>query len=216
MQMANPLLRRKSPKIRNSNGQWIVFVLASIFIHAAAIFFLKPQYFYFMRKELPAEEDINGRLPYFDNPFQLIPLAFEQDSKETKVLRQESTRQENDSEISDFSIGEPSLELLPIGGKSPGASRGESRTKTVLPKPLYIPWPKYPKGVEETGGSVELAVFVNEKGEVEDVRIIRDLPNQELNRIAEESSRKIRFTPGSENGRLTSMWVRLSISFQPR
>ena len=91
------------------------------------------------------------------------------------------------------------------------------RKTTVDPKPLYIPWPKYPKGIDEGfEGTVELLLFVNERGEVENVKITRRLPHEKLNQTAAYAARKIRFTPGFEKGVPTSMWVRLTIGFQPR
>jgi TonB family protein len=134
-----------------------------------------------------------------------------------------------------YDLGEPQGEVLPLhgwggsggggsggggggrgGGWGGGVGRG-SRNATVEPKPLYIPWPKYPAGMKAvTRGSVELSLLINTRGEGEDLEIIRSLPLEELNAVAVQAARRIRFTPGSINGVRTSMWVRLTIGFQPR
>jgi TonB family protein len=113
-------------------------------------------------------------------------------------------------------LGEPQSEMLPMQGGGGGGTRG-SRKATVEPKPLYIPWPKYPAGLKKLPeGRVELMLLINEKGEVDDVKVTRTLPLEELNRIAVEAARRIRFTPGTERGVRKPMWVRLAIGFQPR
>jgi TonB family protein len=109
--------------------------------------------------------------------------------------------------------------MLPLQRSAGGGSAGRkgSRRNTVEPKPLYIPWPKYPEGVRETAdGRVELLIYVNEKGEVENVKVTKRLPQEPLNQTAIYAARKIRFTPGLEKGVPTAMWVRLTIGFQPR
>ena len=55
-----------------------------------------------------------------------------------------------------------------------------------------------------------------ENGEVREVRLSQGLPQMILNRVAIESARRIRFTPGMDKGVPAAMWVRLTIGFQPR
>ncbi|MGD1049098.1 MAG: TonB family protein [Candidatus Krumholzibacteriaceae bacterium] len=135
----------------------------------------------------------------------------------------------------DYDVGEPEGEVLPLQGGGGGGGGGSGgggwgggsgagggggygvRNAIVEPKLLYIPWPKYPAGVKPLEhGSVELLLLVNTRGEVEDLKVTRSLPIEQLNAIAVQAARKIRFTPGFNNGVRTPMWVRLSIDFQPR
>jgi TonB family protein len=208
---------KPSPRIRNTRREWTVIVIAAVLIHALFLMFFKPQYLEFLRKELPGPEGDSGRMPYIENPFYVIPLAPE--SQPTASADQPSDESEQAQESPEsFPIGEPQLELSPLpgGGSREGVGRRGNRGATVQPKPLFIPWPKYPKGIKETHGSVELMVLVNERGEVEDIKVTRSLPAEELNRIAVEAARRIRFIPGTERGMRKSMWVRLAIGFQPR
>ncbi len=209
---------KPSVRIRNSPREWAVIIVAAVCIHALFLLFFKPQYLEFLRKEMPGSTDDNGRLPYIDNPFYLIPLAPESTQPRASEPAVDEESEEAEETSGEITVGEPQLELSPFQGGA-GRRSGErtgTRGATVQPKPLYIPWPKYPKGIKEVQGSVELMVLVNEKGEVEDVHVTRSLPAQELNRIAVEAARRIRFIPGMERGKRTSMWVRLAIGFQPR
>ena len=205
-------------KTRRSTREWAAIVAAAILVHAALLLFFKPHYLSFLSREITDEEGDSGRFPYLDNPFQVIPLAPALSGSSGAPSIPIDPRDEGIEEPNDMGLGEPHLEVLPLlGGSREGAAgRPGTRGATVQPKPLYIPWPTYPRGVKEVQGSVELLVLVNERGEVEDVKVVRSLPVQELNNIAVESARRIRFIPGMEHGVRTSMWVRLAIGFQPR
>ena len=157
------------------------------------------------------------------------------DEPKTAVPKEsEKAKDKSAATTKDYDVGEPQGEVLPLqggggggggsGGGGWGGGRGAGggggygvRSAIVEPKLLYIPWPKYPAGVKPIEhGSVELLLLVNTGGEVEDLKITRSLPLEELNAIAVQAARKIRFTPGLNNGIRTPMWVRLSIDFQPR
>ncbi|HVO76707.1 MAG TPA: TonB family protein [Candidatus Bathyarchaeia archaeon] len=131
-----------------------------------------------------------------------------------------------------YDLGEPQG-VLPIGGgggggggsgggwgTGSGSGRGPgsgSASAMVEPKPLFIPWPKYPAHVKQIPyGTVELLLLINAQGDVEDVKVTRGLSLEELNTIAVQTARKIRFSPGLANGVRAPMWVRLTIGFQPR
>lgn len=213
------LTPRPNPRIRNTPREWTVIIASAIILHAVFLLFFKPQYLEILRTQAPQGEEGDERFPFLDNPFHVIPLASESRSA-AAVVEPSDDAESSVLAPDELVIGEPQMELSPLqrgGGGGEGRKKPGPRKATVEPKPLFIPWPKYPRGVKEIAeGNVELSLLVNEKGEVEDVRITRKLPLAELNRIAVEAARKIRFTPGMENGVRAAMWVRLAIGFQPR
>jgi TonB family protein len=214
----NAMIRRY-PRVRSTSRQWAVIIVSVVLVHAAFVLFFKTRYLTAFKTQIPVSEEGEPRYPFLDNPLHVISLAPEPRTRESRT-REKATEEKSIAEApSESVVGEPQSEILPI---SPNGSRGShgregSRRATVEPKPLYIPWPKYPAGIKEIPeGSVELMLLINEKGEVEDVTIARKLPIAELNQIAVEAARKIRFTPGMIQGVRAPMWVRLTISFQPR
>lgn len=191
-----------------------MIILVVIILHLAFFSLFKLRYLRIFQTELPGEEG-ESAFPRLDAPFSFVQLY---ERSEVPVTPESAPTIEKAIEEATFldELGEISTELLPIersGGGSPGLAG--SRRATVEPKPLYIPWPRYPKGFKgKREGSVELLLFVNENGDVENVKLSRGLPYEELNRIAIGSARKIRFAPGTEKGIPTSMWVKLTIAFQ--
>ena len=191
-----------------------MIVLVVVILHLAFFSLFKLSYLRIFQTELPGEEG-ESTFPSLDAPFSFVQLY---ERTETPVVTESAPTLDRAIEEATYldELGELSTELLPIersGGGSPGLAG--SRRATVEPKPLYIPWPRYPKNFKgEREGSVELLLFVNEEGDVENVKLSRGLPYEELNRIAIGSARKIRFAPGTEKGIPTSMWVKLTIAFQ--
>lgn len=202
---------------RSTKREWIVIVCIALLLHLAVFVFFKLEYLSIFKTEMHGNEGTSSR--YLENqPFSLIPLAEPSDVPAVQVSVQESEDTQR-KEVTFDELGEPSSEILPIQRTTGGGSAGRtgSRITTVEPKPLYIPWPKYPEGVKETvEGKVELLLYVNERGEVENVKITQRLPHEALNQTAMYAARKIRFAPGLEKGVPTAMWVRLTIGFQPR
>ena len=204
----------RSLRVRSGWREWIVIISIAIILHLVFFTFFKTRYLHIFQTELPGEEG-ESTFPKLDAPFSFVQL-YEKTEAPITIERAPTIEKAIDEATFLDELGEISTELLPIersAGGSPGLAG--NRKATVEPKPLYIPWPRYPKGFKGSReGSVELLLYVNEVGEVENVKLSRGLPHEELNRIAIGSARKIRFTPGTEKGIPISMWVKLTIAFQ--
>jgi TonB family protein len=203
---------------RSTRRQWAIIIASAVVIHAVFLLLFQPRYLEVFRTETPVGEESTDRAPFLDNPFHVLSLSVEpRPSRAAATPREISEGAEAaPEEIPLGAPGEPQSEILPIQGGGSRGTRG-SRNAVVEPKPLYIPWPKYPAGIKQLPqGRVELMLLINEKGEVDEVKVTRALPREELNRIAVESARRIRFTPGTEGGVRKPMWIRLAIGFQPR
>jgi TonB family protein len=209
---------RPNLRICATRKQWAVIISTIVLLHAAFLLFFKSDYLRVFKTEAPPEKEGEPRSPYLDNPFHVIALTSEY-SVASPVSEEAAEKRESISEVLDeTAVGEPQDELQPLSGARSG-SRGSfgSRHATVEPKPLFMPWPKYPVGIRNIPqGRVELMLLVNERGEVADITVSKELPVPELNRIAVDAARKIRFTPGMTRGVRSAMWVRLAIGFQPR
>lgn len=73
--------------------------------------------------------------------------------------------------------------------------------------------PKYPKEAKDAGleGSVEVKIFINEKGQVTQTIILKGIDG--LNDAAIEAINKAKFEPAKKNGKKTGVWVPTRIKF---
>jgi len=210
-------VRSRRKRRRRSRRDWTFIVAAVLIAHLLFFLFFKTEYLEVFRTEIAGDE---GRSQYIliDRPFSLIP--YPERAEQVAVPEPLSTDDGEKVERSILDeIGEPVSDIEPIRRSGGGGSDGRPgpRLSVVEPKPLFIPWPAYPDDApDDIKGSVELMLYVDATGIVQEIRVARGLPNEALNRTAVEAARRIRFIPGEEKGAPTSMWVRLSIGFQPR
>lgn len=203
---------------RRSRRGWFIIIGIAIGIHLIIFLLLKPAYLNVFKTELPGDGG-TAAFKTTDRPFSLISIPEPPSEKRKENLQPAPGDNETEHSLLD-DLGEPALDIKPMSSTSNGGGRvgrPGPRNITVEPKPMYIPWPKYPDGARRNiEGKVELMLFVNERGEVQEIRVSKGLPEEILNRSAVEAAREIRFVPGQIEGVPTSMWVRLTIGFQPR
>jgi TonB family protein len=196
---------------------WAFIITAALIIHLVIFLFFKTEYLSVFKTEISGEEGTSDFV-FMDRPFSLIPYP---DFSEIPVTEEAiEAEEETVEEISALSeIGEPEMDIEPIKGGAGGGSDGKPgpwRT-TLQPKPIFMPWPGIPDDVDEkTVGKVELLLYVNERGEVEEVKLAKGLSQASLNRTAIKAARNFRFSPGEIKGVPTAMWVRITIGFQPK
>jgi TonB family protein len=80
----------------------------------------------------------------------------------------------------------------------------------VKPPPSYIPDAR----ANKVTGTVILRVVFTSYGTVENIRVIRGLPNG-LTELAIEAAKKIKFVPATKYGYPVSMWMQLEYNFSP-
>ena len=201
-----------------SRRGWFIIVAATLLIHLIVFLFFKLEYLEVFRTEPPGEEGTSDFV-YIDKPFSLIPYP---DFPQAVIVEQEAseTEQEDRERSVLDDIGEPSLTIDPIqSGRRAGGSDGRPgpRRTTVEPKPINISLPTIPGDIDgEISGGVELLLFVNTSGEVDEIRLARGMEHESLNRTAIEAARTYKFIPGEIKGVPTAMWVRVTIGFRPR
>lgn len=216
-QLPADAVRFRRTRRSRSRRDWTFIVAAVLIAHIMFFLFFKTEYLEVFRSEIAGDEGTSQHI-LLDRPFSLVPYPErpEQISVPEPLAADEGERVE--PSILD-EIGEPVSDIQPIRSSGGGGSDGRPgpRRTVVEPKPLFIPWPAYPDDAPDAiKGSVELMLYVDENGIVQEIRVARGLPHESLNRTAVESARRIRFIPGEEKGAPAAMWVRLSIGFQPR
>ena len=72
------------------------------------------------------------------------------------------------------------------------------------PQPLSRISPKYPDIAQEAGieGTVVIQVFIDKKGRVQEMKVLKGIPNTGLDEAAMEAIRKTRFTPAKQRDQI--------------
>ena len=84
------------------------------------------------------------------------------------------------------------------------------------PQPLSRINPKYPDIAQEAGieGTVVIQVFIDKKGRVQDMQVLKGIPNTGLDEAAMEAIRKTRFTPAKQRDRPVGVWISIPVNFR--
>jgi TonB family protein len=211
--------RKFSRGHNRSRKSWLVIVLLVVIAHAAFFIFFKLEYLEIFRSEPPGEEGSSDFI-YLDKPFSLVPYP---DFPQAVVVEEQSSEMEEEdherSVIDD--LGEPSLTIDPIesGGTRGGGSEGRPgpRRTVVDPRAIKITMPTKPDDIDgEIRGGVDLFLYVNVRGEVEQIRLAKGMEQESLNRAAITAAWTYKFIPGEIKGVPTAMWVRVTIGFRPK
>ena len=74
----------------------------------------------------------------------------------------------------------------------------------------------YPKVAREAGieGTVILQIFVNNRGFVRDVFVLRGLPKTGLDEAAVKAIKQVRFKPAKQRDRVVAVWISIPIHFR--
>lgn len=95
------------------------------------------------------------------------------------------------------------------------AARRESGDIDRPPEPLLNIRPEYPEGAFAAGlsGKVEVEVWVDERGSVENARVVSTTMTDVFNRSALKAVHEMRFTPGMRGGMPVKSSIRAVIMY---
>jgi TonB family protein len=98
----------------------------------------------------------------------------------------------------------------------PGQQVFSGKQLDTKPRLLEKPEPSYTEEARANRitGTVILRVVFTSKGTVDNIRVMRELPNG-LTERAIEAAKKIKFIPATKDGRPVSMWMQLEYNFWP-
>lgn len=76
--------------------------------------------------------------------------------------------------------------------------------------------PEYPEIAQEAGieGTVYVQAFIDKKGRVKEVNIVKGIPNTGLNEAAMEAIRRTRFHPAKQRERAVGVWISIPVNFK--
>ena len=84
------------------------------------------------------------------------------------------------------------------------------------PVPLTPIRPKYPEIAQEAGieGTVYIQAFIDVRGRVKELKVIKGIPNTGLDEAAIEAIRKTRFRPAKQRERPVGVYISIPVNFK--
>ena len=210
-------------KPKRNLKSWLIIILFALLAHVLFIVFFQPEYLNVFEKTNMGQLETghsNPSLALKGKRFLLVNTF-----QEEKTNQAEKPLVKVDDSVStqspDFNYAIHPIDLSPIreikGNSTRKSGDSKNRNPGIKPIPILIPWPEYPEGAsKDYTGQVKLNLYVNTKGNVEEIVLLQGLALDSFNKKAIQAAKKIRFTPGSIDGKTTAMWVQISIEFQPR
>ena len=75
--------------------------------------------------------------------------------------------------------------------------------------------PVYPSGVPPTGGKARIRLFINERGFIDEVKVVESTPVARFGPVAAESFKSAQFEPGKRAGNAVKSQVLIEVEFHP-
>ena len=116
---------------------------------------------------------------------------------------------------------EPAPTRAPAVVEQPTVREGDLvdiTTVDTMPQPMSTPKAAYPPLAvrQKVGGIVVLNVLVDERGAVQDVKVLRGIkPDLGLDQAAQAAVRQWRYKPATKNGVRVKVWATQTIPFRP-
>jgi TonB family protein len=102
------------------------------------------------------------------------------------------------------------------GGEGAGLPGSPGISDEIPPTPLHLALPALPHGLAVDagrGGIARLLIYIDEKGEVRDVKLLSSTGIEALDRSAVDAARRMRYRPGSRRGAPAAMWTEAEVLF---
>jgi eukaryotic-like serine/threonine-protein kinase len=118
-------------------------------------------------------------------------------------------------------VAEPEPNRGPAVAEQPAVREGDLVDITTVdspPQPLSTPRAVYPPlaARQRIGGIVVLNVLVDERGAVQDVKVLRGVkPDLGLDEAAQNAVRQWRYKPATKNGVRVKVWATQTVPFRP-
>jgi TonB family protein len=177
-------------------------------------------------RQAKAREELNTAIAQGTRPFPAYRLLAETDISESKlaaaVASFEAALQVSESgdekEAAKLRVQlDNLLEMIENLKRFAVLEAAQTAPDIVRPVLLNYATPQYTDEARSQNiqGSVSMAVRITENGDVDSILLFRRLGSG-LDQQAEETARKLKFSPANRNGQVIPYWTKLSVSFNLR
>jgi hypothetical protein len=203
---------------RRRSTYWLLIALLAVAIHLVLLLSIKPGFFEVFRKTLSDQSGASSPGPSFPQAIVVVPLEVESDEAEAPV---EEPREEHPppSQNPVNGRGDSDLETINIldvvgQAQAPLPSQPGSSTAIVPPRPVEITWPETEKLGHCLGQHIDIRIRVGTEGEILLVEPTTHDHPADCTQAAIDAAQRIRFQPGTVDGKPKAMWAQIRIEFR--
>ena len=202
---------------RRRSAYWLVIAALAVLVHLLIILTVKPAFFEVFRKSISDESGASS--PRSSKPRTIVVIPVEIESDEGEVVLVDPVEEPPTEDPADEErLGEETdaFNILDVVGESqaPVPSTPSTRSAVVPPRPVEITWPETAKLGHCLGLSIDIRIRVGRSGEVLRVEPLGgDIP-ADCTEAAIDAAQRIKFRPGTTDGKPETMWTEIRIEFR--
>ncbi|HEX5132606.1 MAG TPA: energy transducer TonB [Candidatus Krumholzibacteria bacterium] len=210
-----------------SKRKWWTLVLIVLLLHAAALLFVRPEYFDFLLRDSKSPSGAAHRARAASMPDAIIAIQVDVEDSESEIPEQpvtEPSRPAPPSPEQDANLpGEDAeaLQTVDLGdllgqASSPRAGGGTRLNETIPPRPVEITWPETRRLKHCIGRHVDVRIRVAADGTIREVVPDASDIAPDCLRAALDAAGRIKFAPGKVNGTPSELWAQVRIDFEEK
>jgi outer membrane biosynthesis protein TonB len=201
---------------RRRSVHWLIIAALAVAFHLLLLLTVKQGFFDVFRKSV--DDDLGASSPRSSAPQAILVIPLELESEVGEVVLEAPPEDPSEEPATERRDGEDveAPDILDVIGKSqaPIPSEPTTRSSIVPPRPVEITWPE----TEDLGHCLDLyidiRIRVDSSGEVLRVEPVdADLP-PDCTQAALAAARRIKFRPGTADGKPKTMWTDIRIEFR--
>lgn len=212
----------------DSRRKWFTIALIVVVLHALVLLYVRPSFFSVFLHRIDAPPSGPSAAASSANPDAIVAIQVDVEQDEPDVRNPEATprpapdQPHTPHRSPSRGAGKDSaLEAVNIGDlvgepRAPISGGGPHPAETVLPRPVEITWPKTRHLSHCIGQHVDMRILVNARGGIDRVVPQASTLPEDCLRAATAAASRIRFTPGSVNGKPAALWTQVRIDFEKK
>jgi len=202
---------------RRRSRQWVLIAAMAIFAHLLLLLTVRQGFFDIFQRSVADTEGASS--PRASLPQAIIVIPVEVESEEGEVVveepQEEPPRDEPSTEQRDGDDND-AVNILDVAGESQAPIPAEPGTRSAIvpPRPIEITWPETEKLGHCLGLDIDIRIRVDRDGGVLAVEPVSTDHPDDCTRAAIDAARRIRFRPGTADGKAQVMWTQIRIEFR--
>ncbi len=202
---------------RRRSAHWLIIAALAILVHLLVILTVRPAFFDIFRKSI--DDELGASSPRSSMPQAIIVIPIEVEGDEAEIVFEvpvEELSTEDPSEEQRDGEDTDALNILDVIGESqaPVPSTPSTRSSVVPPRPIEITWPKTEKLGHCIGLGIDIRIRVGKTGRVLRVEPVAGGYPSDCAQAAIDAAGRIKFRPGTADGKPEAMWTEIRIEFR--